>query len=553
MPKTYVVGPRKQATVRHDHQWTRTTAKQPCTICGKPDWCSLCDCGAAHCMREESAIPVGSGGWIHTDNAPAPDRVTQAEHTTATKSAAPLAPAEIRDRIYTDLLAACGLSAQHDAWLLTQGIDTKARLSYGTLNGRRGAALKYLQERYSSDQLRGTPGLWIDEEGNLRLAAADGLLLAVRDSTGRIARMQCRVEHGGSKSYPWLSSSKYDGPSSGAIAHVAHGKRDNYIYITEGVKKAEVLAARTGYTAIGLPGHGNMASGLAVLDELIAAGGGPGVIIALDEDSDPATAALVDKSRNVWIAEGHKRELLVKVERWQDSGKKGIDDLLLAGMQPKRTLWIPQSPRPDPSTGTLQDDLVKALASPLPENEKIAVMALRVTEATPGVIRATKLETVVAAAGRQYLKTGKTKTGKDLADCAARGVVYRDLVFDKDRRTSVLHLASRLESLPQQGAIVQQSPHKATDTKRKRKCRSCGQESMVALCLTCGNIEPLDPSDPTDLAEDFVDSTKSSAAPPPPAQSRQAPEYTFPCKGGSDMHTTAERDRWLEDGDPDAF
>ncbi|MEQ8848825.1 DUF3987 domain-containing protein [Botrimarina sp.] len=49
--------------------WREATRREPCPVCGKPDWCSLTgpegDPDAAVCMRTESDNARGNGGWLH--------------------------------------------------------------------------------------------------------------------------------------------------------------------------------------------------------------------------------------------------------------------------------------------------------------------------------------------------------------------------------------------------------------------------------------------------------------------------------------------------------
>jgi hypothetical protein len=46
--------------------WTRVTTKNPCPICGKPDWCTITPDGtAASCMRIQSDKPLANGGYLH--------------------------------------------------------------------------------------------------------------------------------------------------------------------------------------------------------------------------------------------------------------------------------------------------------------------------------------------------------------------------------------------------------------------------------------------------------------------------------------------------------
>lgn len=46
-------------------RWARCSRARPCAVCGKGDWCTFADDGAACCMREASDRPARNGGWIH--------------------------------------------------------------------------------------------------------------------------------------------------------------------------------------------------------------------------------------------------------------------------------------------------------------------------------------------------------------------------------------------------------------------------------------------------------------------------------------------------------
>ena len=46
--------------------WERVTARHPCPVCAKPDWCCTSNGReVVYCMRVESDRPVDAGGWIH--------------------------------------------------------------------------------------------------------------------------------------------------------------------------------------------------------------------------------------------------------------------------------------------------------------------------------------------------------------------------------------------------------------------------------------------------------------------------------------------------------
>lgn len=46
-------------------RWIRVSRRAPCKVCGKGDWCTRSEDGAACCMRVESGKPMKNGGWLH--------------------------------------------------------------------------------------------------------------------------------------------------------------------------------------------------------------------------------------------------------------------------------------------------------------------------------------------------------------------------------------------------------------------------------------------------------------------------------------------------------
>ena len=175
-------------------------------ICDDSDWCEIRSDGAVHCMRTESdrACEVRMGGWWH--NLPSGNAHTAVRVPAPPKPAAPpLASADQRNAVYQALLDACQLSAPHEAYLLGCGLAQSTPASYATLNGNRDAVAAQLQRTFSGDVLAGVPGLFLHPAGTLGIAFSDGLLLAVRDTSGRVTRLQSRCESGdGSKVYRWL-------------------------------------------------------------------------------------------------------------------------------------------------------------------------------------------------------------------------------------------------------------------------------------------------------------------------------------------------------------
>lgn len=49
-----------------NEEWQRVSKAHPCSICAKPDWCTVSDDGSvACCMRIESEKSMRNGGWLH--------------------------------------------------------------------------------------------------------------------------------------------------------------------------------------------------------------------------------------------------------------------------------------------------------------------------------------------------------------------------------------------------------------------------------------------------------------------------------------------------------
>jgi hypothetical protein len=52
--------------------WIRVTARKPCAVCDRGDWCTVSvETGATCCMRVQSARPARNGGWLHGGTGPA--------------------------------------------------------------------------------------------------------------------------------------------------------------------------------------------------------------------------------------------------------------------------------------------------------------------------------------------------------------------------------------------------------------------------------------------------------------------------------------------------
>lgn len=493
----------------------RVTKKRPCPVCNRTDWCEVREDGAVHCMREQSTVPSKrGGGWWHN----LPDRVMQqgySDQLPVLPSLTPIAPAtgtvpaaaspEDRDHVYRALLEACPLSKEDSAYLDREGIPASVRGLYGTLSRDRRKLARRLQAHYGKELLRTVPGLYEHAEGWISISAGDGLLLAVCDATGYIVGVQCRsTDSSGKKVYRWLSSGAHEGPASGSPAHVAYGADSRVVYITEGQKKAEVVAAVLKTTALGMPGHSTQSDALVQLTAL-AEQGTLCVVIALDVDSDPATAARVEESRRRLVTACFALHLAVRVAHWAESAGKGIDDVLRSPAGPTAISIAPPDlglVLPAEGTGTscrcaestAYRTMTALLRSPLPDAEKLVTMGLAVVLGPdPTILQHVYMEDVVAAAGLTSTRTSETAkkhAGQALLSVADLGLLTRD-ASDRDPSNDHLRLQFSLDptAIPLPGARLPVPSRKAADTKRKRACRDCGSTLLTVTCMSCGCVQ----------------------------------------------------------------
>lgn len=502
MGSVYTIGPAINPRNDPAPRLHRCNGKHPCQICQHTDWCEWREDGAAHCMRTESDRSCDrGGGWWH--NLPGSGAHTSVRVT-------PISPAEIipaperadpdtLNRVYGMMLAAAGLYDAHAAYLASCGIlDTSG---YGSINGNRNVIANKLRREFDAPTLRRIPGLYDRGESFLRIAAPDGMLVAVRDQLGRISGMQIRIiQPDGSKEYRWLSSATHDGPGSGSPAHYAPAAISHRVWVTEGVKKADVCASLTGCATIGMPSHTTQAAALGMLAQL-RDNGTDCVVIALDEDSAEHTRELVDLSRRKLIDACLALGLAVRVARWDGALGKGIDDLLFAEHKPTITVEARINPVDGPSTGLEADaqlgrDLTLILASNIPILERVAAMGLRVVQGADPLKPRKHLAAKIAHAAGMHAKSGAQVVGRALADTAARAssAVTRINNHD-DLGHSHLSFAIDAGAFPSASEITAPSPRtakRAARDKELRHCWSCGKTGLEVTCPHCHASRPIE-------------------------------------------------------------
>ena len=170
-----------------------------------------------------------------------------------------------------------------------------------------------------------------DGEPYLTIAGAAGLLVPVRDLSGRVVALLSRRDdaQGGGK-YSYLSSAKYGGPGPGAPPHVPLGVTApaETVRLTEGTLKADIAFALSGLATVGAAGLGWRPA----LD-MLATLGCKTIRLAFDADAldNPNVARALLGCSEAAAALG----LAIEMERWDRSDGKGIDDLLVAGKTPE--------------------------------------------------------------------------------------------------------------------------------------------------------------------------------------------------------------------------
>jgi hypothetical protein len=257
-------------------------------------------------------------------------------------------------------------------------------------------------------------------------------------------------------------------------------------------------------TVIGLSGHQNIAPGLAALDTLQSRGA-LCVVIALDQDSDPSTAARVEESRRALVETCLKKGFAVRIARWKTEQGKGLDDLLRAGHTPIIEVASPglQPPNriskegytrtcscPDATEFRI---VKKILEGPLPDTEKLAVIGLSLSLGSNKEEKQhVYMDTVVQAAGLTSTRspeTARKRAGQALLTAAEYGFIHRD-ASDRDPANDHIRLQFALNPalLPLPGVQLPVPTRVAKDRARKL-CTSCGSSLLQIKCLCCGAIQ----------------------------------------------------------------
>lgn len=332
-------------------RWRQCSRRDLCRICAADHRCSFttdgqvskcCNvfdapgaCGRGVDDVGEFALYFAEGQRSASFTPPPPDPV------------APVASVERRDETYRALLAVCPLSDDHRHALLRRGLTAAdlEREGYGSFppaSERRGV-VRRLRASMGGTIANEVPGF--DYSGtsgdSVRLLGNAGILIPVRDTDRKVVALKIRSDDPNAEKYLWFSSGSIDGPSSGAPCHVALAQGNSPVCrVTEGPMKANVAAALSGVTTLGISGA---TAARAAVEPLLAL---DARIVRLAWDADarklPEQRAGEPPRRN-HVAGGlefaaHKFTELgfaIEVETWPHDPAafepKGIDDALLAG------------------------------------------------------------------------------------------------------------------------------------------------------------------------------------------------------------------------------
>lgn len=315
--------------------WRNVSRRQPCTICGKPDWCGYAEDGSRMCHRVQlpgAKIHEGAGGTVYIYSADG-TTVPPVEYVAPN---AQLANEDTRHRVYAALLAKLSLSTAHRDHLRGRGFSDQEiqRREYRTLPVQgRSALAKELAQSFGPDVCTGVPG-WTTREGDhgryATIAGSSGILIPVRNVDGQIVALKVRADEASlAGRYSYLSSAKDGGPKADNRAHVPIDRPadTSLVRVTEGELKADIATLYSNTLTLSAPGLGAWETILAPLAALRVRA----VLVAFDMDyreNHHVRQAFCRALRGL-ISAGYQ----VRIEEW-DARFKGIDDLFNASYRP---------------------------------------------------------------------------------------------------------------------------------------------------------------------------------------------------------------------------
>jgi hypothetical protein len=326
--------------------------KQPCEICGKPDWCSYTVNGfgemvLALCQRVSygSVKQAKDNSYIHV--IAETTRISNYVKA-APKPKNPKADITRCNEVYTALLENIQVSnetledtelsalySSHADRLLERGLgdDTVARNLYASVPQQAGGN-ELTQELSKRFDLTGVPGFYQDSNGIWQLNTySKGYYVPYRNQKGKIFGLQIRLDVPIDKTkYVWLSTpAKEFGASSGSPLHFVNTniiQETAELYVTEGALKADVIGELSKVGVVAMAGVKSVKAELLAEMLKILFPNLRRVFIAFDMDFQ--TNKYVESALSEMETEFQKwNGLEVKTLVWELCDGKGFDDYLL--------------------------------------------------------------------------------------------------------------------------------------------------------------------------------------------------------------------------------
>jgi hypothetical protein len=321
--------------------WRAASTDSPCSVCGKPDWCSVsADRKRAICRRKDDGSGVlrtdksGQDYWLYELNGHGTPGLPE-EGPSEDREEPERANPETLDRVYGALLGALDLSHAHRQDLHRRGLTEAGikRGGYRTLTPKgRELLARTLVGHFGVGVCSRVPGLYEKGAGRWSVAGAAGMLVPVRDIEGRIVALKIRADEAeDDPRYTYLSSTKHGGPGPGSQVHVPmHEELDlNVVRLTEGELKADVATALTGVLTVSMPGVSSWRSAVEVPSSLGTS------VVRLAFDADAKQNKRVARALREAYTTLKGRGFEVVLETWPRALGKGIDDLLASGHEPR--------------------------------------------------------------------------------------------------------------------------------------------------------------------------------------------------------------------------
>ena len=191
----------------------QVSEKEPCEVCGKPDWCQR-GIGYIQCMRHNEHPTLGPGTekedssgevfWYWRTNSPETARQEFSQDEPSCEVSRDKADEETLNRVYSAFLNESTLLFDHIRKLVKRGLTLEdanqfRKLGYGSLQdrGRAGIVKAMIRKGVPESDIAKTPGFYIVEYEGKRYWTTSrlvGMLIPVRNSAGQIVAVQCRLD-----------------------------------------------------------------------------------------------------------------------------------------------------------------------------------------------------------------------------------------------------------------------------------------------------------------------------------------------------------------------